>query len=302
MANLGPGFDVFGLALDTFHDLVEVKFIEKGITIIPSGKYGALVPSDPKRNTAGVVAELFLKGAEVKTGVELRIEKGIKPGYGLGSSGASAAGAAVALNRLLGMHCSSSELIAIAAEGEVASAGSPHADNVAAAILGGFTIIISHNPLEAISLPVPKELELALVIPHIQMPESKTGFARLILPDRIKLSQMVFNIGNSSALVAGFALCDINLIGKGMCGFVVEPLRAKFIPCYEKVKRNAIICGALGVAISGSGPSLVAIVDQCKTSAQKVADSMKETFVKEGIEAEAYCVRSGGGARILEYS
>lgn len=297
VANLGSGFDIFGLALDTFRDLIRVRLVDEGIVIVSSGEYGTVIPLHPKMNTAGRVAELFLEKTRANVGIELDIRKNIRPGFGLGSSGASAAGVAVALDRLLGTHYSTNQLIAIAAEGEIVSSGSPHADNVAAAILGGFAIVTSYDPIEAIGLSVPKELELALVVPNIKMPEWKTSFARLILPDRIKLSQMVYNMGRSSTLVAGFASGDIDLIGKGMTDCVVEPLRAKLIPGYEKVKKNAMACGASGVAICGSGPSMIAAVDHQKESAKMVSQIMKETFEDEGIETEAYCVKSGNGVR-----
>jgi len=298
-ANLGPGFDVFGLALNVFHDLVEVTLKGAGVTITASGKYAGMMPTAPERNTAGVVARLFLEKAKANTGVEIKVVKEIKPGCGLGSSGASAAAVAVALDHLLGTGYSKMELISLAAQGESASAGFPHADNVAAAILGGFTIIRSYEPLDVISLKVPKNLEVAVAIPEVPVPPKKTEQARAILPDKVPLSKMVHNVGHASTLVAGFAQSDINLIGKGMSDCVVEPVRAQLIPGYEKVRRSALDAGAAGVAISGAGPTMIAMVNADKVNTLDVAEAMKKAFEQEGVKAEAYRAQPTGGVKIL---
>lgn len=298
-ANLGPGFDVFGLALNVFHDLVEISLTGAGITIAAAGKYANMVPTVPERNTAGVVTKLILEKAKANTGVGIKIVKEIKPGCGLGSSGASAAAVAVALDHLFGTGYSKMELISLAAQGESASAGFPHADNVAAAILGGFTIIRSYEPLEAISLKAPKNLEVAVAIPEVPMPPKKTEQARSILPKEVLLSQMVHNVGHASTIVAGFAQSDINLIGKGMFDWVVEPVRSRLIPGYERVRRGALDAGAAGVAISGAGPTMIAIVDASKVNTADVAEAMKGAFEQEGVEAEAYRAQPAEGVKIL---
>jgi homoserine kinase len=298
-ANLGPGFDVFGLALNVFHDLVEVTPTGAGITITASGKYAGMMPTSPERNTAGVVAKLILERARANTGVEIKIVKEIKPGCGLGSSGASAAAVAVALEHLLKISYSKMELISLAAQGESASAGFPHADNVAAAILGGFTIIRSYEPLDTISLKAPKNMEVAVAIPEVPMPPKKTEQARVILPDKVPLSKMVHNVGHASTIVAGFAQSDIHLIGMGMSDCVVEPVRARLIPGYEKVRKSALDADAAGVAISGAGPTMIAIVDTKKVNTTEVAEAMKEAFEHEGVKAEAYRAKPAGGVKIL---
>lgn len=297
-ANLGPGFDVFGLALNVFHDLVEVSLTRAGVTIEASGEYASFAPTDPDRNTAGVVAKLFLKKARVGVGVKINIVKGIKPGYGLGSSGASAAATAFALNHLLGTDYPKIELISLAAQGEVASAGAPHADNVAASILGGFTIIRSYSPLDVLNFAAPKNLHVAVAIPDVPTPPEKTKLARSILPSSVRLSQMVYNVGHASTLVAGIALSNIDLIGKGMSDCVVEPVRAKLIPGYERVRENALNAGASGVAISGAGPTMVAVVDANKVDAMDVATAMGSAFEQEGIAAKAYRAQPSEGTKI----
>lgn len=298
-ANLGPGFDVFGLALDIFHDSLEVSLAEKDVKIVKAGKYADAIPSNPDKNAAGVVAKLFLKMAKVDAGVRIKIDKGIRPGYGLGSSGASAAAAAVALDRLLETNCSELELIRMAAQGEVVSAGVPHVDNVAPAILGGFTIVRCYDPLDVVKLAAPKSLEVAVAIPDVETPPEKTKSARSILPKTVQLSQVTYNLGHASTIVAGIALSDIGLIGRGMFDCIVEPVRARLIPGYERVKRGALEAGASGVAISGAGPAMIALVDAEKIDAMGVAQAMKKAFEEEGVRAEAYRAKPSEGTRIL---
>lgn len=298
-ANLGPGFDVFGLALNIFHDTIETQLTNKNITIKISGEHANTIPTDPQQNTAGIVAKHFTKKTGTDKGIEIKIKKGIKPGCGLGSSGATAAGTAIALNHLLKTNYTKMELISIAAQGEKASAGTAHADNVAAAILGNFTIIRSYKPLDVINLPTPKNLEIAVAIPELPTPPKKTKMARSILPNTVKRSQMVYNIGHASTLIAGITLSNINLIGKGMSDCVIEPVRAQLIPGYEKVRKNALKTGAAGVAISGAGPTMIAAVDASKVDTLTVAKAMAEAFEREGVKAKAYRTQPCGGAKIL---
>ncbi|MFQ5711590.1 MAG: homoserine kinase [Candidatus Geothermarchaeales archaeon] len=299
-ANLGPGFDVFGLALDLFHDIVEVSPAPKGLSIEALGKYGGLVPERVEENTAGVVARLFLEKLNVKHGLSIGITKGIKPGVGLGSSAASAAATAIALNRLLDAGFSKVELVKIAARGESASAGVPHYDNVAPAIFGGFTIVRLNKILSVVPLTPPRNLEIAVVIPDVAIPRKKTEAARSILPRHVPLQKMVQNLGNASAMIAGFLLSDIDLIGRCMIDEVVEPARAPRIPGYLEVKKSALESGALGVAISGAGPSMIAVVDSRSVKASEVAEAMKDAFEALGVEAEAHVAKPSKGARVLE--
>lgn len=299
-ANLGPGFDVFGLALDLFSDVVEVTPASKGLSIEANGKYGYSLPKRVGENTAGVTAQFFLEKLNVKHGLNIRITKGIKPGVGLGSSAASAAATAIALNRLFNVGLSKLELVEIAAQGESASAGVPHYDNVASAIFGGLTIVRLNQILDVVPLKAPRNLEIAVVIPDIAIPRKKTEAARRVLPRNVSLKKMVQNLSNASAMIAGFLLSDIDLIGRCMIDEVVEPARAPLIPNYQKVKKSAIENGALGVAISGAGPSMIAVVDSKIVEAFKVAEAMKNAFEASGVGAEAHSAKPSKGAKILE--
>jgi len=296
-ANLGSGFDVFGVALDALHDSVFIESTETNrIEISIEGVGSESIPPDPERNTAGLVARAILAFSKEKCGLKIRIGKGIKPGSGLGSSAASAAAAALAINEVLGLGLSKLEIIRFAAQGEIASAGAAHADNVSPAILGFFTIVKSYDPLEVISLPLPKNVGFAIALPEISL---TTSLARSVLPRKVNLSDLVHNVGHAAALIAGIALNDVNLMGKGMSDAVVEPARASLIPGLARVRKSALESGAAGVAISGAGPSVLALVNIEERRMDIVAEAMKEAFEEFGIGSQAICARPGPGARIV---
>ncbi|MEM2273030.1 MAG: homoserine kinase [Candidatus Bathyarchaeia archaeon] len=296
-ANLGAGFDVFGVALDALFDRVIVEKREDGdIRIEVHGEGSKDIPAEPERNTAGIVASEMLRKSGEKFGLLIKIYKGIRPGSGLGSSAASAAATAIAINDLLNLNLTSTQLIETAAMGESASAGSPHADNVSAAILGDFTLIVSREPLEVLRLRLPPNAEFAIVLPEIRV---DTRLARSVLPRQVDLSSMVYNIGRAAAFVAGIALNNVEVMGKGMMDAVVEPARAHLIPGLNHVKELALRAGAAGVAISGAGPSIIAIVDSNKKNTKDIALAMKDAFEEVGVRSKPICAKPGQGARII---
>ncbi len=263
-ANLGPGFDVFGIALEEPSDKVTLTTINQGIRIQIAGLGARTISLTPEKNTAGLVAKRMLTDFNLKTGLFIQVEKGIFPGKGLGSSAASAAAVAFGINAMFNLGLNNKQLISYAAKGEVASAGSEHADNVSAAICGNFVLIRSYNPLEIVNLECPKDMELA------------------------------------AAMASGFAIGDVNLIGESMIDQIVEPARASLIPGYSKVKENALKAGALGVTISGAGPSMIAIVNKNTGDSAKVASAMREGFRSAGLDSHAFATRPGKGATLLE--
>src|SRR3972149_5991718 len=186
-ANLGPGFDVFGLALEQPSDKVTVVLISKGVKIEVTGLSAATILTAPEKNTAGVVANQMLKEFSLKAGVLIRIEKGILPGMGLGSSAASAAAVAYGLNRILNLKLEKNELIRLAAKGEGASAGSEHADNVAPALCGDFVIVKSYNPLRIVNLKAPLEMAVSVAFPHVTTSMNKTEKARSVIPKMVPI-------------------------------------------------------------------------------------------------------------------
>lgn len=296
-ANLGPGFDVFGMALGAFWDAVELEECGKrSLELELSGRYGKLVPRKHDANSACLAVKHFLEKFGIERGIRIRLEKNIPVGKGLGSSGASAAGAIVGLDRLLGLGLPKDELVALAAFGELCSAGSPHADNVAPAILGGFVLIQSYDPLRAIGIDPPPNLELAIAMPDIEI---STKEARAILPAQVPLGEVARNIGMASSIVVGILKGDVSLIGSGMVDAIIEPIRAKLIPGYDIVKKRAYEAGACGVAISGSGPTMLAVVDNRVAKADDVAKAMAEGFSEAGLSCESLVARPCGGAKVV---
>ncbi|MEM3673093.1 MAG: homoserine kinase [Candidatus Bathyarchaeia archaeon] len=297
-ANLGAGFDVFGVALDALFDKVSVDVIKggSGIKISVEGKGSELIPTEPNRNTAGIVAKALLKFSNKSCGLAINIEKGIRAGSGLGSSAASAAAAAIAINEALQLNLPKSELIKFAALGEVAAAGVPHADNVSPSILGFFTLIASNNPFDVVQLPMPKNVKFVIVTPDIVL---ETSLARSVLPKKVNFSDAISNIAHASAFVTGIMTNNIALMGKSMNDSLAEPYRAKLIPGLMEVKKNALEAGAEGIAISGSGPSILALVDSSKKVEDKVMKAMKEVFEKHGIGSEAVIAKPGHGGKVV---
>lgn len=299
-ANIGSGFDVFGLALEEPSDKVTMVRTTAGVKIQVSGFSAETISLVPEKNTAGVVANLMLREFSLKTGLCIAIEKGIWPGKGLGSSAASAAAVAYGLNHMFDLNLSDEQLVQFAAKGEVASAGYEHADNVAAAVCGDFVIVKSYNPVEIVCLKAPSDMECCVAFPRISTPVGKTKKARLVVPKTVPLEKLIYNVGQAAAMASGFATGDIELIGKSMHDSIIEPARAFLIPGYLKVKENALSAGACGVAISGAGPAVIAVVNRKQAVAAKVAAAMKEGFQFAGCEATAFATKPGKGVSIAE--
>jgi homoserine kinase len=302
-ANLGPGFDVFGLALEYPSDHVTLAVApngKRGIWIKVTGIQAETISTAPERNTAGVVANHMIQEFALKTSLAIKIDKGICPSKGLGSSAASAAAVAYGINHLFKLKLTDEELIRYAAKGEVASAGTEHADNVSAAICGEFVILKSRRPLEIVKLKAPADMEVCVAFPHMITPRHKTARARLVLPKMVPLRKLTCNVGNAASMVSGFAKGDVDLIGKSMTDVVVEPARATLIPGYLQVRENALKEGACGVTISGAGPAMLAVVNKRNSDATKVAEAMKEGYRSAGFEATAFATRPGKGVCLQE--
>lgn len=281
-ANLGSGFDVFGVALERPADVVRVERADR-TTIEVTGVGSQYIPEDPEKNTVGAVAEALDAPARIG------IDKGVRPASGLGSSAASAAAAAIALNELYDRGRSREELVPIAAEGEAVVSGDAHADNVAPSILGGFTIARSDG-VTRIRAAVP----LVACLPEIVV---STRDARSVVPDGVRMSEVVETVGNAATLTAGMARSDPVLVGRGMDDPVVTPARAKLIDGYAAVREAAFDAGATGVTISGAGPAVLAA---CENGTRRaVATAMIEAFEGAGVDSRAYQTGIGEGATIL---
>ena len=266
VANVGCGFDVLAFAINGPGDVVEISRKETPGVVIESitGDNGKL-PLIPIENTAGRAVLALIDELEHSPdfGMKIRIEKRMPLGSGLGSSAASAAGAAVAANAILGNPFSRKELLQFALEGELAASGSPHGDNISASLLGGFVLVRSHQPLDVIELNVPKELVVTVLHPHIEM---KTKNTRLILRRSVQLSKAVTQWGNVGGLIAGLYREDYDLIGRSLHDEIVEPARAILIPGFDEMKETAMKTGALGFSISGAGSSVFALSRSTETA------------------------------------
>jgi homoserine kinase len=282
VANVSCGFDCLGFALEAPSDEMSLrKTAEKTVGIIHRDAFG--LPSEAEKNVAGVVLLAMLKETSADFGFELEITKQIKPGSGIGSSAASAAGAAFAANELLGRHFSRTELVRFAMEGEFLASGSRHADNVAPCIFGGFTLVRSKEPLEIVEIDHPP-IYVTVVHPQIEI---KTSYAREILPFEIPLVRAVEQWSNIAGLVAGLEKGDYGLIGRSLEDRIVEPVRKTLIPKFDEVKKASLAAGALGGGISGSGPSIFMFAETRET-AHSVAEAMREVYEKNDPAFDIY--------------
>ena len=255
VANVSCGFDVLGFCLDPIGDIMRIsKTTTPGVSI---GKIaGQDLPTDPLKNVASVAGLALLKEHPSEFGFQIDIDKKIKPGSGIGSSAASAAGAVFGINELLGAPYSKKELIRFAMEGEAIASGAAHADNLAPVLLGGFTLVRSNKILDVIKLPNPKELVATIIHPKIEL---KTLHSRAILKTTIPLNKAIEQWGNLGALLSALYTEDYELLSRSIQDKVIEPYRAMLIPKFEETRQAALNAGALGSGISGSGPSIFAL-------------------------------------------
>ncbi len=283
VANLSCGFDVLGLCLDTIGDeMIIRKTTEKGIRITKIT--GANLPLEIEKNVAGVAARAILDAINPDFGFEIEIHKKIKAGSGIGSSAASAAGAVFGINELMGRPFSRKELVHFAMKGEALASGSEHADNVAPVLLGGFTLVRGYNPLDIVRIESPSELFVTVIHPQIEL---KTSEMRAVLEPMISLKSAISQWGNLGGFIAGLYTSDYDLIHRSLHDEIIEPLRGKFIPNFELIKKAALENGALGAGISGSGPSIFALSKGLE-NAKKVAYAMNAIYAKTEIPFEIH--------------
>jgi len=281
IGNIGPGFDVLGMAVRELGDVVEARKIRSGVKISSIAYTNPTLinlSTDPRKNTAGIAARETLKILDVRGGVELRLKKGLPLGSGLGSSAASAAAAAFAVSHLYGNKLTKEELILPATRAEEVVSGGFFADNTAPALLGGATLTRSCLPLDVTRIGSIKKLKIILVIPEIVI---LTKEAREILPDKIPMKDFIFNMANTSLITAAFAKDDYALFARSLNDVVIEPVRSKLIQGFDQVKKNALKAGADGMTISGSGPTVFAITDRL-SKARFIEEAMVRTFKQFG--------------------
>lgn len=272
-ANVGPGYDIFALALNEPFDEFELTLAEKPGVIISIDNNNQNIPSDPYDNTAGLAAMELLKAKSPGTGVHIRIIKHMCSGGGLGTTGASSAAAVFGLNRLLGLNLSWNEMVDFARKGEVASGGSPHADNVAAALLGGFVLVKSYNPMDVLKLDLP---DFPVVLAAIKKSQRTT---RGFITYEIGQEKLKEQMARCSRVIHAIHTKDIEEFGKAISqDYIHEPVRGAAIPNYWETKKKVLDAGAYGCTVSGGGSSVIAF---CSEELQPEIASIMEVAFRE---------------------
>ena len=288
VANVAVGFDILGFAIDRPGDEIVARLNPSitGVRITDiTGTGDKILPREVEKNTAGVAAQRLLQHlGQPETGVELEIHKRMPFGSGLGSSAASAAGAAVAVNELLGAPLSREALLYFTVQGEEVADGSFHADNVAPCLVGGITLIRSNESLDVHHLPVPAGLHVAVVHPEIEI---LTRDARAVLSDQVPMATAIRQMGSLASFITALYTNDISLLGRSLQDHMVEPQRKQLIKGFDDVQRAALQRGALGCSISGAGPSVFALCDSGYL-AQAVGQGMQAAFQDHGVESQLY--------------
>lgn len=271
-ANLGPGFDSLGMALNLYNEL-EMEEIPAGLEIEVEGE-GA---EEIERTEANIIyraaAAVFGRTGRAPAGLRLRLYNSIPLARGLGSSAAALVGGVLAANCLLGEPLAADDLLRMAVELE------GHPDNVAPAFLGGVAVsaLVNGNVI-CRKVSNPAGLQAVVAIPHFHV---STAEARGVLPASVPFSDAVYNLSRLSLLVTAFAHSDFALLARVMDDRLHQPYRMGLVPGLQEVFEAARSAGALGVALSGSGPSVVALTLERPAV---VARNMQETFSRHGVE------------------
>jgi len=277
LANLGAGFDVFGIAIDAgWEEIAMARRPEPGIVIDVEGPGAASLPREVERNVAGRALHRLVP----REGVHVRIRKGVAPAKGLGSSAASAAGAVLAADRLFDLRLPREAQAWFAAQAEA----SAHMDNVAAALVGGFTLAVDG---ELISIPPPRNLAFAI---HRPSHELRTAESRLVLPGLVSLEAFAQAAGRSAAFVHALMRGDLARAGRMAERSIIDAARTRVVPDLGRMRRAAKEAGACGVFIAGSGPSVAAMVDLDRADPEEVARAMGP---------DAFVSRPCGGAYVV---
>jgi homoserine kinase len=286
VANVGCGFDMMGFALNGMGDRFTLGKNPSGKLRIQSiSGFSNQISLDPEKNTAGVALLSMCKFLGIDPGFSIDIEKMSPVGSGLGSSASSTTAAVFALNEFLGCPIKEKkDLMPFALQGESLASGCFHADNVAPSLLGGFLVISSLKPLRLISIPIPADLEVILIHPHLEI---LTKMARGLVPQTVPLTKVTQQMGYLATFIMGMVNSDQNLIRESIEDLLAEPYRAHLIPGYYEVKKKALEMGAVGCSISGSGPTLFALVDK-NIDRGKILLAMKQEFKKFGVESDTY--------------
>lgn len=297
IANIGPAFDVLGIAIARPGDIVTAARQRELVLTFSVRTKLENIPSDIQNNVAAYVASLMLDELKPPFGIRMVLHKEMPVGSGLGSSAASSVAAGVAVNALLPKPMEKKALLPFVLEGEKKASGAAHADNAAPSLLGGACLVRSYEPLDVVSLPIRNAIVWVVVHPHLVL---RTEEARAVLPQSVPLHAAVHQWGNVAGLIAGLIEGNAALVGRCVEDTIVEPVRSHLIPGFYEVKQAALAAGAVGSSISGSGPSMFAVTSSMK-SAKAVGQAMAAAFARAaGVQCDLYISRVNKyGARIL---
>lgn len=298
VANVSCGFDILGFAIEAMGDVVEIHLKdEPGLRVTSIEGDGGRLPYEVEKNTCTVAIQAMLDELGQQVGMDITLKKGLPLGSGMGSSAASAVAALVAANHLLGEPFEKKNLLPFAIAAEKAACGAGHADNVAPSLLGGFVLIRDYHPLDVIKLHVPDDLHCTLLHPHFEL---KTSDSRSVLRDSVSLKHSTIQSGNVAGLIAGLFQEDFELIGRSLRDVIAEPYRATLIPGFYEVKEAVKAAGALGMGISGSGPTLFTLSRGVEAS-ESIIKAAQEVYDSIGLGVDTYhSAINVRGAYVLE--
>ncbi len=284
IANVSCGFDIFGFAVPTLGDFVEVWFNDTNKLIIESISGADGLPTKPELNVTTAAAQALLDAVGEKRGISFNIQKTVKPGSGLGSSSSAAVAGAFAVNELLDNPFTRRELLPFAGVGEKLASNQLHFDNVAPSLLGGFSVVRSNEEMDVLSISYPADLWVVAAHPQVEI---KTKQAKRMLGRTMSISNAVIQFGNVAGLVLALTSNDYDLLGRSMVDMLAEPKRSKLIPHYDEAKKATLIAGAIGTNIAGSGPTIFSF---CKgeESAKLVMKSYKKVYASSDLEVNYY--------------
>ena len=297
ISNIGPGFDIFGMALGNPFDVIEGRKTDSGILITEvSGPGKDSIPTDPEKNSVSIAAAEVLRRCGAEFGIEIKIKKGIRPCSGIGSSGASAAGGAYLAHLLCGEKLTQNELVLCAAKAEDVTSGGLHADNVAPCILGGFTMIRSYEPFEVVRIEPPKDLGVVVAMPDVMV---STMESRKVLPQTVSVKDLVFHVGNASCLVHAMETGDIGLLGRAVKDAVFEPARTHLVPFLKEAEAVAMSLGAKASFLGGSGPCVISFFSKKTDNGDAIAKGIKKMYAKNDMKCDTWVTEWGPGCRRL---
>jgi homoserine kinase len=296
VTNLSCGYDILGFCLDKVGDTITItKTPEKGIIISSIDKYD--LPTSIDENVAGIAAQAMISEVSIDYGIDIKIEKGIKPGSGIGSSAASSAGVVYAINKLIGSPFTNLQLIRFAMEGEKYVSGSYHADNVSPILLGGFTLVRSIEELDIIKLPNPKDLIATIIRPEIEL---KTSDSRKVVKSKVTIDKMVRQSANLAAFISSLYTEDYELMSSSIVDEIIEPDRALLIPEYYNIKEISTKAGAIACGISGSGPAIFSLSKSSEV-ANDILNKMSSHFDSVNITYNGFVsIINSEGVKVID--